>query len=88
MPKESCACLMRRQLEFERRRQIKIQDFTNWVVSKEDLIISKLYWARDSRSEIQLRDVKNLLATEYDATYLEKWAKELRLELLLRECSE
>ena len=77
-----------RQLEFERRQQIKLQDFTIWIASKEDLIISKLYWARDSRSETQLRDVKNLLATEYDVTYLERWAIELGLESLLRECSE
>lgn len=77
-----------RQLEFERRQQIKIQDFTTWVASKEDLILSKLYWARDSHSERQLRDVKNLLATEYDVVYLERWAKELGLESLLRECSE
>jgi hypothetical protein len=42
-------------------------------VSKEDLIISKLWWAKDSHSEIQLSDVKNLLATGYDAAYLERW---------------
>lgn len=77
-----------RRLEFERRQQIKIQDFTTWIVSKEDLILSKLYWARDSHSETQLRDVKNLLATDYDATYLKRWAKELGLESLLLECSE
>ena len=77
-----------RQLEFERRQQIEIQDFTIWIASKEDLIISKLHWARDSHSETQLRDVKNLLATEYDAAYLERWSKDLGLELLLRECSE
>jgi hypothetical protein len=77
-----------RRLEFERRRQVKIQDFNTWIASKEDLILSKLYWARDSRSETQLRDVKNLLATEYDSAYLERWAKELGLESLLWECSE
>jgi hypothetical protein len=77
-----------RRLEFERRQQIKVQDFTTWIASKEDLIISKLYWARDSRSETQLRDVKNLLATGYDAAYLKEWATALGLESLLRECSE
>ena len=75
-----------RRLEFGRRRQISIQDFTIWIVSKEDLILSKLYWARDSRSETQLRDVRNLLATGYDGPYLEHWAKELGLHSLLREC--
>jgi hypothetical protein len=77
-----------RRLEFERRRRIKVQDFTTWIASKEDLIISKLYWARDSRSETQLRDVKNLLATGYDAAYLKEWAAALGLSSLLRECSE
>jgi hypothetical protein len=77
-----------RSLEFERRRQIKVQDFTTWIAGKEDLIISKLYWARDSRSETQLHDVKNLLATGYDAAYLKEWATALGLESLLRECSE
>lgn len=75
-----------RRLEFERRRSVRLQDFTIWIVSKEDLIISKLYWARDSHSELQLGDVKNLLATGYDAEYLEKWTQELGLESLLREC--
>jgi len=46
------------------------------------LIISKLYWARDSRSEIQLQDVKNLLETvsNLNKTYLEEWVGRLDLE--------
>jgi len=55
-------------------------------VSKEDLIISKLCWAKDSHSEFQLRDVKNLLKSGYDATYLQTWTEKLGLENLLREC--
>lgn len=31
-----------RRLEFSRRELIDIGDFTTWIVSKEDLIISKL----------------------------------------------
>ena len=72
--------------EFERRKKITILDFTTCIVSKEDLIISKLFWAKDSHSEMQLRDVKNLLATGYDAAYLERWTRELGLDTLLREC--
>jgi hypothetical protein len=75
-----------RRLEFGRRRLITIQDFTVWITSKEDLIISKLDWARDSRSEVQLRDVRNLLATGYDAAYLEKLTSELGLYDLWQEC--
>ncbi len=77
-----------RRLEFERREAVQIQDFTVWIASKEDLIISKIDWARESRSELQLRDVKNLLATGYDAAYLEKWVRELGLLNLWLELAD
>jgi hypothetical protein len=75
-----------RRLEFERRRKISVLDFATFIVSKEDLIISKLCWAKESHSEIQLRDVRNLLATGYDAEYLERWTRELGLDNLFQEC--
>ncbi len=55
-----------RLAEFSRRQRIKIEDFATWIVSKEDLILSKLYWAKDSHSELQLRDVANLVSTGCD----------------------
>ena len=75
-----------RRVEFERRQKVSILDFTTYIVSKEDLIISKLCWAKDSHSEIQLGDVKNLLATGYDRQYVERWALELGLNNLLQLC--
>jgi predicted nucleotidyltransferase len=75
-----------RRTEFERRHEVMFHGVRVWLVSKEDLIISKLHWARDSRSELQLRDVKNLLATGYDSVYLEQWTNKLELTDLLREC--
>ena len=77
-----------RQLEFGRRHQAEIQGVLVWLVSKEDLIISKLFWARDSHSELQLRDIKNLLASGYDVEYLERWTRKLELNSLLQECLE
>ena len=55
-------------------------------MSKEDLIISKLIWTKDSHSELQLRDVKNLAATGYDTVYVEHWTGELGLTTLWQEC--
>ena len=75
-----------RKTEFERRQKISILDFTTFIVSKEDLIISKLSWAKDSHSEIQLGDVRNLLGTGYDAEYLAHWTRKLELVNLLNEC--
>jgi hypothetical protein len=71
--------------EFNRRQRIKIQDFETWIVSKEDLIISKLFWAKDSHSELQLRDVTNLVATGCDRSYIEHWTTELNLANLWKE---
>ena len=75
-----------RRVEFERRQQVEVDGVEIWIVSKEDLIISKLLWAQDSHSDFQLRDVRNLLKTGYDADYLEKWTRKLLLDELLREC--
>jgi len=66
-----------RLTEFARRQRLRIAGFDTWVVSKEDLILSKLCWGFDSRSEYQARDIRNLLATGCDRAYVEKWAAEL-----------
>ena len=52
-----------RRLEFERRRSIFFEGLKIDITSPEDLVISKLYWAKNSLSETQLRDVRNLLNT-------------------------
>lgn len=71
-----------RKMEFERRRRVQFGDVKIWIVSVEDLVISKLYWAKDSMSEIQLNDVKNILKSQpdIDRKYLESWVKSLDLE--------
>lgn len=74
-----------RQEEFARRKRITIADFQTWIVSREDLILSKLYWARHSKSELQLRDVKNLLAPDCDISYLQSRAELLGVNSLLLE---
>ena len=74
-----------RRLEFERRRSVNIGDTPVNIVSKEDLILSKLFWAKDSHSEMQLRDVQNLMSSGYDQAYVAEWKDELGVGSLLRE---
>jgi len=74
-----------RQEEFARRRQINIGKFKTWIVSREDLILSKLFWAKDSKSEMQLGDVRNLLSTDCDIEYLRSRAKTLNVDELLEK---
>ncbi|MBI4403679.1 MAG: hypothetical protein HY537_05945 [Deltaproteobacteria bacterium] len=69
-----------RKTEFSRRRQISITDFTTWITTPEDLILSKLDWAKDSLSEMQLQDIRNLLRLEQlDWKYLNHWIGRLNL---------
>ena len=75
-----------RRAEFERRQRVTIEDFSAWIVSKEDLILSKLYWARESGSEMQLRDVRNLAATGCDDGYIRRWTQELGVHNLWEQC--
>ena len=54
-------------------------------MSREDLVLSKLVWFLDSESELQLRDVRELLAKSIDVDYLNRWAPVLGVETALRE---
>jgi hypothetical protein len=83
-------CIVRKQgeyrlVEFNRRQRIQIENFETWIVSKEDLILSKLFWAKDSRSELQLRDVKNLVLTGCDRAYIQRWTQKLGVANLWKE---
>ena len=66
-----------RKVEFSRRKKVKILDHNIWIVTKEDLVISKLLWAQDSLSQIQKMDIENLLKSGYDKAYLSRWLKTL-----------
>ncbi|MCI0451337.1 MAG: hypothetical protein L0Z51_02970 [Candidatus Latescibacteria bacterium] len=76
-----------RRLEFSRRRDLDIAGTTMPVVSVEDLILSKLSWAKASESEPQFRDARTLVATvsKLDWPYLQKWAGVLGVSQLLDE---
>jgi hypothetical protein len=76
-----------RRLEFCRRRQVEIGGRALSVVSAEDLLISKLDWARDSKSESQFGDIRNLITsvTDLDWNYVREWASRLGLGDLLQD---
>lgn len=76
-----------RELEFSRRRMMVVGDLSVAVVSPEDLILSKLDWARVSASASQYQDVAQLLAavSGLDIDYLEHWAGALGVLEQLRE---
>ena len=78
------------QVEFSRRKQVLIEQSPMWFVSSEDLVISKLVWAKDSHSEMQLKDVRNLIETvnDLDLKYIDNWVRELGLEQIYKEATQ
>lgn len=79
-----------RTLEFSRRQQIEIEGVPVSVVAPEDLILSKLVRAKESSSELQLRDVSQMLAQleDLDNDYLEQWSEKLGVEAMLKKARE
>jgi hypothetical protein len=68
------------ELGFARKVRMLIHDFSVWIISLEDLIISKLDWAKESFSEMQLKDVRNLLLNQnIDHDYIDEWVTKLSL---------
>ncbi len=76
-----------RQAEFVRRRQIDVDGTPVTVTAPEDLVLSKLVWARETGSELQQRDVHAILGAglEMDGDYLRMWAERLGVGQLLTE---
>lgn len=79
-----------RRLEFSRRQKIPFEGINVAITAPEDLILSKLHWAKDSHSEMQLRDARNLLTTvlNLDRVYLEEWVVKLNLEDIYEEVAQ
>lgn len=76
-----------REAEFARKRIVTIDGATISIVAPEDLVLSKLVWAKQSESTLQLKDVKQLLQelTDVDWNYLTTWAATLGIADLLRK---
>jgi len=72
---------------FERRLKIDIDGVKIYISSAEDLILAKLNWAKDSMSEMQLRDVANIknFAKDIDYSYIDNWVKKLGLQEIYKK---
>ena len=76
-----------RREEFARRRPVSVAGQQVFIVTPEDLILSKLDWAKESRSQLQFDDVRNLLRSVQglDTVYLNRWVEQLGLASLYQE---
>jgi hypothetical protein len=71
------------QEEFRRRQRVHLHDVPLFVASAEDVVISKLEWAKLAQSRRQIEDAAAILRVRWDAldhSYLAKWIAELDLQ--------
>ena len=69
-----------RLAEFERRNPVAFLNSQIYLVSPEDLIISKLIWIQQSHSSLQMEDIKSLLELkDLDTAYIRKWITALKI---------
>ncbi len=69
-----------RLVEFERRKPISFLGMEIFLVSPEDLLISKLIWIQQSKSALQIEDIKALASINIlDRDYIDKWVLSLKL---------
>ena len=69
-----------RQTEFERRIKIEFEGMTLYVVSAEDLLLSKLIWIQELQSAVQMEDIGQLsLKENLDWKYIQRWIISLKL---------
>jgi len=69
--------------EFRRRKLVNLQGGPLFVASAEDVVVSKLEWAKLAQSQRHIEDVAGILRMRWDSldrAYLEKWIPELRIE--------
>ena len=71
---------------FQRRQKIDFYGQEIYIITLEDLIISKLSWAKESLSEKQFTDVENLLQNQYDVEYVANWTNKLGIYHLYEKC--
>ncbi len=71
------------QEEFRRRQPVTLHGAALFVATAEDVVISKLEWAKLAQSRRQIEDAAAILRARWDAlghAYLEKWTSELDLK--------
>ncbi|NLU93446.1 hypothetical protein HGH90_16010 [Chitinophaga sp. Ak27] len=70
-----------RQVEFSRRTQIDFYGQIIYIVSAEDLLISKLIWIQTIQSALQMEDIRLLTEIEgLDWIYTNSWIDKLNLD--------
>ena len=70
-----------RQVEFSRRTTAQFFDSKIFIVTAEDLLLSKLIWIQELQSNLQMDDIKTLAKKpDLDWNYIDSWIEALHLK--------
>ena len=73
----------------DRRVKLNVLGIDTWVATPEDVVLSKLLWRVQTRSEVQWRDCVEVAATQnLDVKYLRIWATQLGISADVEELLE
>ena len=73
----------------DRRVKLNVLGVDTWVATPEDVVLSKLLWRVQTRSEVQWRDCVEVAATQnLDVKYLQIWATQLGISADVEELLE
>lgn len=73
-----------RKAEFDRRETVSVHGREVRIVSREDLLLSKLIWGAESGSAVQIGDARQLAGLPLDWSYVDRWAAVLNLSEAVR----
>lgn len=79
------------QEKFGRRERFDWHDYPVWVIRADDLVLSKLEWARESRPERQFADIRAIMASgalDESDPYFQRWLAARELRQTLDACRE
>ncbi len=79
------------EIRFSRRERVEIGGVEAWLLSPEDVILSKLEWVRMGAGEKQLRDCASIVRVQgpdLDRAYIAQWAPRLGVERLWERVRE
>jgi hypothetical protein len=67
------------QQRFARRRQLTVLDRETWILTVEDVLVTKLNWLRLANRTKDMLDIRSVIAVQDDAIdwpYVERWCDE------------
>lgn len=69
------------QARIARRVRAEVLGVEAWIATPEDVVLAKLRWRLESRSETQWRDCVEIAAiNDLDLSYMRRWGSELGVE--------